>query len=338
MAGEPLSLELAQEAVDALARNDGNKTHAAQELGLGRSTYRARLDVAEKYGLIKVSRPAQQAPPPQQPTKPKVRVRAVTSETPPEGHITRVLCMGDAHDSPDIPDKSRFKWIGQHIKETDPDVFLNIGDSCTFDSLCSYVGNETYNGKLKPPVAADIDSYDKANFTLWNECPNWAGRREKTRGNHEDRLTSFQNRHPEVFGIIEGEYTRVLDRYSVNETPYGQFKFIGGVGFVHTPMTIMGKPYGAGKNALGGIANDATFDIVYGHSHKSGVHRAPKIGPQNYVKVVNLGCALPWGHTEDYAKIATTGWWWGVVELMIQGGHIVSENFIPMTELERRYG
>lgn len=333
----PLSADLCVEALNALQRNNGNVTRAARELGLNRSTFEGRVRTAETRGFEPSELPPVEQPPEaQRRTKPRVRVHALTSETPPQGPIRRVLAIGDAHDSPDIPDKSRFKWIGRHIREWAPDDVVDIGDSVTLDSLCSYVGNETYHGKLKPSFQADLDSYDKACEAQWNECPDWKGNRYKTRGNHEDRLYSFENRHPEVWGMMQGEYRRIIERYSIDERDYGKFLFINGVGFIHTPMNVMGKPYG-GKT-MQPIANDATFDIVYGHTHKQGVLRVPKIGPQNYVKIINLGSAMPWGHIEDYAKLSTTGWWWGVVEMMIQGGHVVSENFIPMTELERRYG
>lgn len=306
----------------------------ADALGVSQRTVQYRLKEMRKKGLL-ASQGASLPPVVQPNSRPVVRVRAITSETPPEGPLLKVLVIGDSHDSPSLPDKSRFTWIGKHIEETQPDYVVDIGDSCTFDSLCSYAGNETYEGKLKPSVQADLDSYDKAMDALYSACPTWKGPRLKTQGNHEDRIKSFENRNPEIFGMIAGEYRRILERYRIQETPYGEFKFIGGVGFIHTPMTLMGKPYG-GKT-MAPIGNDATFDIVFGHTHKEGSHRAPKIGPQNYVKIVNVGCALPWGHVEDYASKATTGWWWGIVELKIQGGHIISNHAIPMTELERLY-
>lgn len=329
-----LSREELERTVKAYVETGGNQTQAAKTLGIGRSALRERLDRAQQEGIT-WEIPESIPPVVQVNPRPVVRVRAITPETAPSGPIIRVLGIGDPHDSPSLPDKSRFEWIGKHIEATQPDYVVDIGDSCTFDSLCSYAGNDTYEGKLKPSVQADLDSYDKAMFTMYNACPSWKGQRIKTQGNHEDRIKSFENRNPEVFGMIGGEYRRIAERYEIQETPYGEFRFIGGVGFIHTPLTQMGKPYNA--KTLSPIANDATFDIVFGHTHKQQSFRAPKIGPQNYVKIVNLGCALPWGHVEDYAAKATTGWWWGVVELKLQGGHVISEHAIPMPELERWY-
>ena len=82
----------------------------------------------------------------------------------------------------------------------------------------------------------------------------------------------------------------------------GSFKNVGGVAFTHCPLNIMGKEYG-GKNCEIQIANDATNDIVFGHTHKYRDWKAPKIGDRNFVRIVNVGCALPFNHVEEYAKL-----------------------------------
>jgi hypothetical protein len=114
--------------------------------------------------------------------------------------------------------------------------------------------------------------------------------------------------------------------------------FLGGVGFIHAAINRLNKTYG-GKTAENTIANDAVFDHVIGHSHVRREHRAPKLGPSKHVTVLNLGCALPQGHVESYMLHgSTTGWWFGVHELLIQNGQITDTNAISMAELERRYG
>ena len=120
-------------------------------------------------------------------------------------------------------------------------------------------------------------------------------------------------------------------------SPYGAFKIIGGVSFTHCPLNIMGKEYG-GKNCEIQIANDATNDIVFGHTHKYRDWKAPKIGDKNYVRIVNVGCALPFNHVEEYAKLNLTGWSWGIVELGIWDNHIQESKFISMDRLEKENG
>ena len=50
------------------------------------------------------------------------------------------------------------------------------------------------------------------------------------------------------------------------------------------------------------------------------------------------GCALPFGHIEEYAKLNLTGWSWGIVELGIWDQHIQESQFISMDRLEKQYG
>lgn len=59
----PLSDELAQQAVDALAACGGNVTHAAQKLGIGRPAMQGRLMVAKQRGMLPgAKKPAPVAP------------------------------------------------------------------------------------------------------------------------------------------------------------------------------------------------------------------------------------------------------------------------------------
>jgi hypothetical protein len=98
----------------------------------------------------------------------------------------------------------------------------------------------------------------------------------------------------------------------------------------------MGKPYG-GQNCENAIANHATHSIVFGHTHRSTFRKTPKIGANNSIEIMNLGSAMPSGYVARYAGTATTGWSYGIYELEIRHGHIVSHNFISMDQLERLY-
>ena len=88
----------------------------------------------------------------------KVRVRASSS---PEGAITKVLAIGDAHDDPHTP-KDRFRWLGKLAQDRGVDWIIQIGDFGSFDSLSSHIPNETLAGKLKNPYHHDIQSLNEA--------------------------------------------------------------------------------------------------------------------------------------------------------------------------------
>lgn len=268
--------------------------------------------------------------------KPKVRVQAGK----PEGTEYRVLAIGDAHDAPGLS-KDRFRWIGRHAKESRPDWVVSIGDFMSLDSLNTHIPNENLTGKAKPAYLADIASGREALETMENEIAKVSGyspHRHITLGNHERRVYAFEESAPEVVGMMKHELESIFDGFKWGRSPYAQYHFIGGVGFIHCAVNRLNKSYG-GKNAEMTISNDAVFDHVIGHSHVKREHRAPKLGPSQHVTIVNLGCALPWGHVEPYMYHgATTGWWWGIRDLTIRGGHIVDVADVSMLELERRYG
>jgi len=263
--------------------------------------------------------------------KPVIRMRAAS----PSGKPIRVVVPGDMHDCPELP-KDRFEWIGNYVAQSNPDFFVDIGDSISFESLCSHIGNETFNGRLKGTYEQDLRSADEAYEKLYEHFPE-STKRLKCCGNHEDRLFKFEDQNPEIMGMMQGEYRRLLEKHKIDERPFGEFHFVGGVGFVHVPLNTMGKPFG-GESPCKTIANKATFDIVFGHTHRLGEERPAKIGPQNHVTILNIGCALPSQHIEKYAKGSTTGWWWGLHDLEIQGGQIQSVKQVSMHELEREFG
>lgn len=326
----PLSANRLQEAVDALDRF-GNQVAAAAFLGIARRTLQDRILKAKAAGIGPREIPD---PPPKTvpPRKPIVRVQAGSE------HETcyRVLAIGDAHDDPAIP-KDRFRWMGKHAQAMGADYVIQIGDMFTLDSLNQHIPNDTLQGKQKNPFSRDLESAEEALSEFDRGLGSHKPKKHETCGNHERRAWVYEDMNPEAQNLLVGPMTCLLEQYGWGWSEYGEFFFLGGVGFVHAALNRLSKTYG-GKNSEQTIANDAVFDIVIGHSHSGRVWRAPKIGPSQFVNVVNLGCALPHGHVEDYAKHATTGWTWGVYELLIRSGHIESASFVSMLELERRYG
>ena len=133
------------------------------------------------------------------------------------------------------------------------------------------------------------------------------------------------------------ELFKALKKYDWTASEYGVFYFIDGVGFTHIPFNIMGREFG-GVNVERNIGQNSLFDVVFGHTHKFNDVRCPKIGDSNYIRVVNVGCALPMNHVENYAKLATTGWFWGVVDLSIYNSKIQEVRTITMDTLELTYG
>ncbi len=240
----------------------------------------------------------------------------------------RIVCIGDAHDAPHIPDKSRFAQIGRYIRTIRPDVVVQIGDFATLNSLSTHA----IDADGKPSFMADMASFDEALGTL-----NIIGaERHCTLGNHEARLYRFERTAPPVTGMMRHALQETFARHQWSFSPYGQVTLYGGVGFAHTTLNQLGRTYG-GKAPEQDIANDALHDLVLGHSHVHRHHRAPKIGGNNSIQIINAGCALPDNHMEDFARHSVTGWSYGIVDLAIQHGHVQDYSFITMATLAEKF-
>lgn len=53
--------------------------------------------------------------------------------------------------------------------------------------------------------------------------------------------------------------------------------------------------------------------------------------------MVEVGCAMPWGAMEHYARHSLTGWWFGVVPMTVNAGQITDLEFKSMISLRARY-
>jgi len=307
-------------------------SHAARKIGVPEATMRGRYREARAWRQNHGHEPQK---PPEVVTIERVKPRVRMQVASPTGNGYKVLAIGDAHDDPHIP-KDRFRWFGKHAKEMGANYVVQIGDWATLDSLNSHIPNDTLAAKQKSPFVDDLVSLNRS-FDEFNKgLGGHSCKRHTTLGNHERRAWLFEDANPESAGLLTGPLLSAFESHGWSTSPYGEFFYLGGVGFVHVPLNTLGKAYG-GKNVLNTIANDAVHDIAFGHNHREESRTSPKLGPYNRVNVINLGCALPHGHIEGYAEHNLNGWTWGVKELFIRGGHIESAKFISMLELEERY-
>ena len=307
----------------------------ARELGKPYATINGWLrpgGIAERMGLIPGVEIVREEAPPE---KIRVRIPAQSSNGSP---AIRVLAIGDAHDSPKLEDKSRFFAMGKLAKERGISHVLQIGDFADFDSVSTHIAADTIEGKLNNPYTADIVSLNRAMDDFERGLGAHIVTKHVTFGNHERRIYQYENSHPQIEGMLTSELEQTFKDHGWTTTPYGEFYFLGAVGFIHCALNRLGKSYG-GKLAESTIGNDAVFDIVVGHSHVKREHRAPKIGPHKHVTVLNLGCALPHGYTQSYIYHSQlAGWWYGVHVLTIQGGQIVGAEAISMHDLTTTFG
>lgn len=320
-----------------LSHNRSLKNAAAQS-GVGYQTFVSRIRLCKEQGLLDDSPSlvsAAEVPVKEQKTiviQNKVRLQPRKSN--PE-ETKRVLAIGDCHDGPSIPDKSRFYAMGAYARINKVDQIIQIGDIATCDSLNRFDRNDTLKGRQKPAFKDDMFSLQQAVRAFDKGLKKYDVPKHITLGNHEDRIWSFTNRNPETVELLDQLLYSTIEDHGWTYSPYGEMYFIGDVGFTHTPMNGMGKPYG-GMHCENQIARDSLHDVVFGHTHKRLDKTFPKIGAQ-FLNVINLGCSLPEGHVEEYAKHSLTGWSYGVYDLSIVDGKIEDRTWVPMTKLMREY-
>lgn len=306
--------------MEAVQKN-GSRRAAAAALNISRGTINKHMERLGEQG-IRVK-----------PNQPKLPLEPVTLKLKKE--TIKICAIGDFHDCPG-QDKSRIKWIARYIADTNPDLVVQIGDFADWNSLSKHEKPGTIGYADKPAFVDDLESAEEV-LSIYRQILKDGPPSHITYGNHEERLERWDNEQPESKGLSFADKRDVLFKnYGWKTYAYGQWLFIGGVGFVHVPHNLMGREYG-GKT-VNTIANDAVFSIVFGHSHRKAEVSVPKIGPARSVEILNLGTAMPQGLVKYYAGKSMTGWAYGVWQLDIRDGHIVGHSYISMADMESRYG
>ena len=120
----------------------------------------------------------------------------------------QVLIIGDAHDSPSLPDKSRFRRIAKYASTHNIPYIRSVGDWATFDSCSQYESRATVSGLSKPSFEEDMVSLEASILAFLSEFTK--GYRPNlgiTMGNHENRVKQWENENTEVEGLV---YNRVI--------------------------------------------------------------------------------------------------------------------------------
>lgn len=257
----------------------------------------------------------------------------------PESPGERVLAIGDLHQDPRHPDRlDVLTWIARYASEQRFDRIVQIGDWSTWDSVNQHDRNDTYAARFKPQISDDMKNLEASlrAFRL-GLAPDYKPRLSVTLGNHENRLERFENATPEAHGTFTRQRDEMFLSFGWKPRPYGEILYIQGVGFTHHPVNGAGRAFG-GETGPQRAAGKSTVPLVSGHTHRRQLHDSGKIGPLEKISMVEIGCALPWGTIESYARHGVTGWWWGVCDLTVNQGEITDVGFVSMLTLKARYG
>lgn len=267
--------------------------------------------------------------------KPRVRIKAYNPLSVHDLPVRKVLAIGDTHWQPGM-DFSHMKWIGRFAAESRPDNVVHIGDALDLSSCEMHSAAGSASQARRPTFQQDIECGEDALAAYHSEIAVGEIPHDIVFGNHEYRAWRKEEMAPELDGTLTLQVEQLFARYRWRTTPYKHWLFMEGVGFVHTPMSIMGKPIG-GRYPENTIGNQATTSICFGHTHRYNHVTVPKIGINNAITVTNVGSAMPYGYTADYTDGATTGLTYGVVLMRLRGGRVESANLVSMLELQERY-
>jgi hypothetical protein len=318
------------------ASREGEKgavKRAAEALGLDRPTFSKWLGKQRSHTLT----PQKYNPPASVIPKPRIRVKAISQPHYEDGPTLRVMAIGDPHDKPGRC-KKRFTHMGRHAAETRPDVIVSIGDWCSADSLSTHELPGSANDAERPGFWEELDSLSESLALFAREYPgSEAVPRIHCHGNHEHRTRRAANRQPKLNGDMPVRLENAFAQFMWRTHEFGEFVDIGGVDFVHIPLSIMGKEMG-GEMMERNAGMKSLRDLVCGHTHRANVLTVMKVGQQRQVKVVNLGTSMPYGLVEKYTGLAPTGWFYGIHELTIRNGQISAVRQWDMLELENLYG
>lgn len=253
-------------------------------------------------------------------------------EDDPEGEPEVICVIGDAHDSPHIRDKSRFRWLGEFAAEHGVERVVQVGDWWTMDCFSSHPDRATFEGFAKPTFEQDRESFHESQHAFRQGLGSHKPKLDEILGNHEHRAWRYDNLHPDglSYGLMVEE---AFAQWGFRTTPYGQFRFIQGVGFIHTPLNGLGRPMAQTQRA-----NKAMFDIIHGDDHRALQLTDYKIGPMRSPTIYSAATALPPGYVEGFANKGGSPWRSGVCLATVWGGHVRSWSFTEMILLRHRYG
>ncbi len=224
------------------------------------------------------------------------------------------------------------RWIGQAIRDYEPDVVVDIGDNADFPSMSthSHPGSLDKEGRR---LQADIEAANEGERMLREGMGGFKPKRSiRLRGNHEHRLLRYIEANPVLEGLIG---LHLLNDKGWEVVPYSNgspgIMYVDGVAYAHyfaNPNS--GKPIGGTiQNRLSKIGSS----FVQGHQqgllqgdvqYATGVIRHGIVAGSAYL------------HDEEYKGQANTHWRGVVVLNEVRDGQFC-EMPLTLDYLSRKY-
>jgi predicted phosphodiesterase len=269
--------------------------------------------------------------------------------------LVNVLYFTDAHCDPEDVDIWRFEALGQLIVDYRPDVIVQGGDFCTFDSLSHWSLDKRKEMELRR-FSKDVDNMNKC----WKQvCQPLYEVQERARqaskrmyrpqliwfeGNHEDWVRQYCERHPVLDGTIDLDRVVRLNHSLFSDVDYVKFgnltddgvRFVEDVAFTHAPRNrggIINSRYITSR----ALSESFATSVVFGHTHRFCIDSIARITAPNETRItqaINGGCFFT--RVPQYACNNTNDWWSGVLLFQIDGDTVDIQT-ISLENLKRRY-
>jgi hypothetical protein len=221
----------------------------------------------------------------------------------------RHFIIPDRQNKPGVPLEHNL-WIGKMIAKYKPHVVIDMGDGADFESISrhSEPGSLEQEGRR---LKADIDAYNTAEALLRKGMGRFKPERMvRLRGNHEDRMSRYINKHPELEGLVG---LHLLDDRDWQIVPY----FAGSPGQIDIDGVLYAHYFTLPNNGNAVTGTIATRIARVGQSFVQGHSQGLMRGDVQHASgrmaygVVAGSCYI---HDESY-KGAANAHWRGVVVL-----------------------
>jgi hypothetical protein len=243
-----------------------------------------------------------------------------------------ILVIPDSHAKPGLTNR-RYEWVGKLIKDTNPDIVVDLGDFFDMESLSSYDrGKKDFEGRR---YSKDIEAGQAARELLNRSMKGSKAKLYQLCGNHEVRINRAVNDDSKLEGLIslkdvtdpKWEFIDFLEPLEVQGFVF-QHYFTSGV---------LGKAIG-GEYPAGSILKKQFVSSVSGHSHVWD-YSTRTSGKRTKLQSFVCGCYLDPNQYEKYAGPANYMWVNGITVLKgaEEGFCKDGYEFIDISRLQREY-
>jgi len=252
-----------------------------------------------------------------------------------------ILVVPDPHSHPDY-NNQRADWLGNYIKNTKPDVVINMGDTFDMSSLSSYdKGKASFHGaSYERDITAGVEFLDR----MWHPIKKSKKKRPHSVflcGNHENRLKKVLEYQPELagdkYGVSFKNYQLAHYHHEVvhyeGQTP-GIYT-LEGVSFAHYMVSgLMGRPIGGEHHASSLLAKNHSSCVV-AHSHTFDFSVRSSVSGK---RIMGLVAGVYQDYESGWAGNINKLWFPCIVHLRGVSEGSYDPEVISLSRLRREYG